>query len=166
MKRTLRFFASITFVRYFVRSTLAIFVFFERIYSNFKYRAYVKDCSNSICHYTTEIKYGERIKVGKNTRIGPKCTLGGYGGLTIGDNVVISKNVTIETAGLDLNFGPPFLKHKANPIKIGNNVWIGTNCTILGNVTIGDNVIIGAGTVVAKSISNNKVVVGGAFRTI
>jgi acetyltransferase-like isoleucine patch superfamily enzyme len=126
----------------------------------------VKNCTNSICHYSTEIKYGQNIKVGLNTRIGKYCTLGGKGGITIGQNVVISKGVTIETAGLDLNEGPPYLSHIAKPIIIQDGVWVGANSIILSGVTVGENSIIGAGTVITKSIPPKSIIVGAYNRKL
>ena len=57
-------------------------------------------------------------------------------------------------------------KTYALPVTIGNNVWIGGNVSILPGVTIGENCVIGAGSVVTKSIPNNKVAVGNPCKVI
>ncbi|SDL80828.1 transferase hexapeptide (six repeat-containing protein) [Salinimicrobium catena] len=92
--------------------------------------------------------------------------MGGKGGITIGRNVVLSKFVTIETAGLDLAEGPPYNHHIAKPIFIEDGVWIGTNSSVLSGITIGKNSIIGAGVVVTKDIPANSIIVGLGNRNL
>lgn len=54
---------------------------------------------------------------------------------------------------------------KGKPI-IGDNVSLGAHVTIIGPVRVGNNVTIGAGSVVAKDIPDNAVVVGNPARII
>lgn len=166
MKKILQLFSSFIVIRLIIKILLKSGEFGQRLWSNLKYRALVSNCSDSICHYSTEIKYGENISVGQNSRIGKNCTLGAKGGISIGKNVVLSKYVTIETAGLILEGGPPYNKHKANPIIINDGVWIGTNSIILNGVTIGENAIIGAGTIITKNVPPNSIIVGSGNRTL
>ena len=49
---------------------------------------------------------------------------------------------------------------KAEPVRIGNDVWIGGNVTILPGLTIGNNVVIAAGAVVTKDVPDNSLVGG------
>lgn len=120
----------------------------------------------SSCRWSTMIKYGENISLGKNSRIGPKCVLGAKGGITIGENIVISREVQLETAGLDLTIGPPFTKHLAKPIVIEDNCWLGSSVIVLGGVTIGQNSIIGAGAVISKNVPPNSIIVGASVRNL
>lgn len=87
----------------------------------------------------------------------------------IGDNVQITKNVTILTHGYDWSV----IKHKygeicgsSGKVTIGNNVFIGFNATILKGVTVGNNVIIGANSLVNKNIPDNVVVAGNPAKVI
>lgn len=166
MKKSFQIFCSFILVRTIVILNIKIFSILEKIISNLKYRALVKNSSNSLCHWSTQIKYGENLTVGSNTRIGPNCTIGAKSNITIGENVVISKGVTIETAGLDLKDTPPYRNHISKEINIGDGVWIGSNCIILSGVSIGNNSIIGAGTVVTKNIPENIIVVGSSNRIL
>ena len=109
---------------------------------------------------------GEKILIGNNSKIGPKTTLGAFGGITIGSNVVISKNAFIESAGLNFRNQEIPYKHKASPIIIEDNVWIGANAIILGGVTIGKNSIIGAGSIVYKDVPEESIVVPSPSRII
>ena len=166
MRKIIQTISSIFFVRYFVKLILNIKSFFDRIWSNLKFKSLVKNSGDSTCHYSTEIKFGENIRIGNNTRIGPNCTLGAKGSIVIGDNIVISKYVSIETAGLDYKKGPPYSSHKSSQIIIENGVWIGSNVIVLGGVTIGENSIIGAGCVVTKNIPPKSLIVGTPNRVL
>lgn len=166
MKRAFQLVCSFILVRLIVKACLYLFKIAERVISNLKYRALVKNCSDSLCHWTTQIKYGDNLVVGSNTRIGPNCTIGAKGKVVIGRDVVVSKYVTIETAGLDLNAGPPYGSHLSKAIVIEDGVWIGTNAIILGGVTIGKRSIIGAGTVITKDVAENSIIVGSPNRVI
>lgn len=76
--------------------------------------------------------------------------------ITILDNVTISKDVIILTAG----HNPETMQYLMLPVKICNNVWIGARATILPGVTIGENSCIAAGSVVTKNVEPN-ILVGG-----
>lgn len=166
MRKIIQTISSIFFVRYFVKLILNIKSFFDRIWSNLKFKSLVKNSGDSTCHYSTEIKFGENIRIGNNTRIGPNCTLGAKGSIIIGDNVVVSKYVSIETAGLDYKKGPPYSSHKSSQIIIENGVWIGSNVIVLGGVTIEENSIIGAGCVITKNIPPKSLIVGMPNRVL
>lgn len=104
-----------------------------------------------------------KIEVGDYCRIGCHAYFHAYGGLIIGDNVQISRNVTIYTA--NHNFRSQEVLPYDNTeipgrVEIGNNVWIGMNASILPNVRIGRNAIIGMGAIISKSVPENAIVVG------
>lgn len=87
----------------------------------------------------------------------------------IGDDVKITKGVTILTHGYDFSvlrnvYNETF--GSAGKVIIGNNVFIGVNTTILKSVTIGNNVIIGANSLVNKSIEDNVVYAGNPAKFI
>ena len=77
--------------------------------------------------------------------------------ITIGEDAVISHNVTIEDYDghqlyhVDENGDKEKLSISA-PITIGNHVWIGAKATILKGVTIGDGAVVAAGSVVTTDI--------------
>lgn len=84
--------------------------------------------------------------------------------IRIGDDVIISENVTIrDSDSHDILDG----KHKKSaPINIGNHVWIGLNAIILKGVTIGDGAIIAAGAVVTRDVPSNSLVAGVPAKVI
>lgn len=140
-------------------------LYLEGFISHLKFASFIKQKgANSYCHFSVEIKYGDRISIGENSVIGPYCVLGGFGNIFIGKNVVLSRGVVIETAGLDFKYNVPPYKHLKNRINIEDNVWIGLNSIILGGVCIGENSIIGAGSIITKDVPKNTVVVGNGIR--
>lgn len=153
----LKYFFSILFAV--VKLILKIKEKSSSIISALKFRSLIKNAGKRCsCHYSVEIKYPENITMGNNSRIGSNSTLGGFGGINIGSDVVISKGVLIESAGLDFKGKVVPYNHKAKKINIEDKVWIGANAIILGGVTIGEGSIIGAGTVVSKNVEKNSIV--------
>lgn len=89
--------------------------------------------------------------------------------IEIGDDVKITKGVTILTHGYDFCVLRNVYNEtigSSGKVSIGNNVFIGMNTTILKGVSIGDNVIIGACSLVNKDIPSNCVAVGNPAKPI
>lgn len=89
--------------------------------------------------------------------------------ISIGDNVQITRGVTILTHGYDWSvfkglYGD--VLGSAGHVVIGNNVFIGMNTTILKGVSIGDNVVIGADSLINRDVPGNCVVVGNPQRIV
>ncbi|MFQ6895380.1 MAG: acyltransferase [Turicibacter sp.] len=89
--------------------------------------------------------------------------------IDIGNNVQITRNVTILTHGYDWAvikgvYGD--VLGSAGKVKIGNNVFIGMGTTILKGTTIGDNVIIGANSLVNGNFPSNCVIAGNPARIV
>jgi acetyltransferase-like isoleucine patch superfamily enzyme len=89
------------------------------------------------------------------------------GGLSIGNNVVVSTRAIILTHDYSYTVGLEAIGERPDtdieirlPVKIGNNVFIGAGAIILPGTIIEDNVIIGAGSVVRGFIKPGSVIVG------
>jgi maltose O-acetyltransferase len=152
-------------VRTVVRSTGALIGFLSRGLSRLRFSALVSNAENSVCHWSTEIKFPENIELGNRVTIGPLCSLGAMSPIRIGDYVRISRGVVIETAGLDLRSELPH-SHLSKPITIGTGVWLAANVIVLGGVTIGDHAVIGAGAVITKNVAAGAIVVGSSARVL
>lgn len=107
------------------------------------------------------VKIGENVHFYSPQHIGIDVTRP-YA-VTIGNNVHITKGVTILTHGFDWSV----VKGKYDDVlgsfgevSIGNNVFIGAKATICQGVHIEDNVIIGACSVVTKDCEPDSVYVG------
>lgn len=118
----------------------------------------------------SKIKIVGRFTMGRRVQIGTGCFIGvGRGGLTIGDDVLISPNCTISTSSyvfdrLDLPLAMQGSISKG--VRIGHRVWIGSNSVVLDGSDIGDNVIVSAGSVVSGAIPPNSLVLGNPAKVI
>ncbi len=108
------------------------------------------------------------LLLGDNVRIGYGCFFFCKGGIQIGSNTIISRDVTIYSANHDYKedyvpFGPGYVK---SPVIVGKHVWIGMGVKILPGVKIGDGAIIGMGAIVARDVFPGEIVVGQPIRTV
>lgn len=106
------------------------------------------------CDYGLGASFGERVFINQG------CYFLDFGGITIGDRVLIGPGVTLSTAGhpVELDDRYDFITHA--PIVIEHDVWIGAAATVTPGVTIGHGSVVGAGTVVAKDVPPLSVVTG------
>lgn len=107
--------------------------------------------------------YGGVVKLGDNNYIGPYSLIYGHGGVTIGNDCLISphcqilsSNHTVPPLGTIIRSQPDILL----PTKIGNDVWLGAGVTVLGGVTIGDGCVVGAGAIVSRDLPPGSYAVG------
>jgi acetyltransferase-like isoleucine patch superfamily enzyme len=97
------------------------------------------------------IRGHEQIEFCDNVHIGDNAYIVGDGGLFIGENVHISRNLVLYTTshnfrGKRLPYDDTYIDKS---VYIGPNVWVGTNVTILPGAHIEEGCVIGAGAVVA-----------------
>lgn len=109
---------------------------------------------------------GARVVIGKDCWMNDGSYLECEANITIGDNVLIGRNVTIrDSDGHD--HGDAFgKKGRCLPVVIGNSVWIGSNAMIQKGVHIGDGAIIAAGAVVCRDIPANTLAGGVPARVL
>lgn len=100
-----------------------------------------------VCDYGYNIQIGNFVSIGRNCLINDVCEV------KIGNNVLISPNVSIYTGTASTDYrrrqgnrGTQYGK----PVVIEDDVWIGANVVILPGVVIGKGVTVGAGSVVVK----------------
>lgn len=100
-----------------------------------------------------------KIDISYDTQMDPGVYLSNkgriiIGAISLGDNCRISSNVTI---GMDLNGLKP---------TIGNSVTISENVVIYGDINVGDSVNILPGTILNRSVPQNKTIQGNPARLI
>jgi len=123
-------------------------------------------------------------KEGASISIGDRCFVNGHvissERVTIGDDVLISWNVTVtDHNSHSLRFsersrdvqewaaGRKDWSHvEQRPVQIRSKAWIGFNASILKGVTIGEGAVVGAGSVVTKDVPDWTVVAGNPARVI
>lgn len=103
--------------------------------------------------------------LGENSSIGEHNNIRASGGsIIIGDNCLISQNVSMIAADHAFEKGTLIIQQKWNEEKtniiIGDDVWIGANSVILPGVTIESGAVIAAGSVVTKDVKHNTIVGG------
>ena len=98
------------------------------------------------CDYGLGASFGERVFINQG------CFFLDYGGITIGDRVMIGPRVTLSTAGHPVEVDERYDFITRAPIVIEDDVWIGAAATIAPGVTIGRGSVVGAGAVVAKDV--------------
>jgi len=122
------------------------------------------------CHIkmNSKIYYRDRLVLGDYVNIGENAHLFCMGGLKIGTNTQISRNVVIYTANhnIESNCIPYDKSYIKKTVVIGKSVWIGMNVMITPGVNIGDGAVIGMGTVVSKDVPAGAIVVGSQQRII
>lgn len=110
----------------------------------------------------------ENLVLGDHVRIGSGAFLFCLGGISIGDNTIISRNILIYSANHDINGNAiPYDNHYVGKeVIIGKSVWIGMNVIIRPGIKIGDGAVIGMGTVISSDVPEGAIVVGPKQRTI
>jgi len=116
---------------------------------------------HAVFHFRTEIRAPYNLKVGAGTIIGDNAILDARNGLTLGQNINLSSNVSIYTEQHE--YRDPYFRCTAgagNAVTIGDRAWIGSNVVILPGVTIGEGAVCCAGCVVTKDVAPFTVVAG------
>lgn len=100
------------------------------------------------------------VKIGGNCLICSDLTGGEPFLIKIGDNTIISTNVQLITHDMSISR----MTDKScvyGKVVIGDNCFIGNGSIVLYGVEVANNVIVASGSVVTKSITQEKVIVGG-----
>jgi maltose O-acetyltransferase len=104
-----------------------------------------------------------RLEIGERSFVNVGCVINAYGTVSIGDHVLIGRNVHIYSVNhrfesVEMPIGQQGFV--AKPVVIGSNVWIGSNVTIVPGVEIGPNTVIAAGSVVTRPVEGGVLVAG------
>ena len=103
----------------------------------------------------------KNIIIGDNCYIGKNVFFDLANEIIIGDDVVVSANVTIMThADVGERSFKKYYTRVCEPVHIGKGTWIGANVTILAGVHIGEHCVIAAGSVVKEDVMNFSMVAG------
>lgn len=112
---------------------------------------------------------GRYITIGSNVGIGPYASLGGAGGLEIGDECIIGPYFSCHPENHNFHILEESIRHQGVTrvgIKVGRNCWVGAKVSILDGVEIGEGCVIAAGAVVTKSFPAYSVIGGVPARWI
>ena len=111
--------------------------------------------------------YGGNIRIGAHSFLNHHCYLMDGAAITLGEHVFLVSFCGLYTANhpLDAEARNRGLE-KAQPIRVGDNVWIGGHAVILPGVSIGSGSVVGAGSVVTKDLPENVLAVGNPCRVL
>ncbi|HJC50584.1 MAG TPA: serine acetyltransferase [Candidatus Anaerostipes avistercoris] len=104
--------------------------------------------------YKLSRKYG--LEISPKAQIGEGMYLGHPYNITVGDGVIIGKNVNLHKG---CTIGRTNRGNIGSPV-IGNCVFIGINATIVGNIHIGNDVLIAPNSYVNIDVPDHSVVIG------
>lgn len=111
-----------------------------------------------------------RITIGNRTNIGRNAVISAIQEISIGENCLLSYNVSIfdhdhntnsaETSPIESGLSAP------RPTRIGNNCFIGAHSFILKGVELGEHCVVGANSVVTKSFPPKSFIAGSPAKLI
>jgi len=106
---------------------------------------------------------GIGIRIGNNSAVGAQSFLGGQGGITIGNDVIMGPQVKIFSENHNYNRPVVLIRKQGesrNGVVIGDNCWIGAGVIILDGVSIEKGCVVAAGSVVTQSMPENSIAMG------
>ena len=112
---------------------------------------------------------GFGMRIGDRSAVGAGSFLGGQGGITIGNDVIIGPGVRIISENhrvLDVDRPIRSQGESRLGVSIADDCWIGAGAILLDGVSIGTGSVVAAGAVVTRSIAPYSVVAGIPARLI
>lgn len=111
--------------------------------------------------------------IGNPRFIHQNAILDASGGVSLGNNIVISTGVLLLTHDYSITTGLISINEKPitdiaikMPIIIGDNCFIGANSTLLPGTILGQNIIVGAGSIVKGTIPDYSIIAGNPAKLI
>ena len=109
---------------------------------------------------------GRGLRFGRNVFVNHGCTAMDFGGIDIGDDVLIGPNVQLISSGHPLDPARRRREITTAPIRIGRGAWLAAGATVLQGVTVGEDAVVAAGAVVTKDVPPRALVAGVPARVI
>lgn len=179
MKNILNLLLNISFIKYFIKGIIAFICEYipnhiinkiPNSWVRWSYYRYIllhkidKSAYIYMNVYIYATMYKNSMYIGENTTINRLCILDARENLYIGKNVNISSEVSIYTAGHDMNSSD--FKYYGKSVRIEDYVWIGTRAMIMPGVTIGKGAMIMPGSIVTKNVGDFEIIAGVPGRKI
>ena len=118
--------------------------------------------TNFKCWHFVEWSFGYNLSIGDNVVVHRNVLLDDRGGIEIGNDVSISDYVNIYSHSHDIYD----IHNVTTPqTRIGNGVRITYHATVLAGVQVGDRAMIGTSALVTRDVESNHVVVGIPAKT-
>lgn len=112
----------------------------------------------------TRIYLPGRLSIGARSVINRGCLIDNRGGVDIGHDVSIARDVRIFTGYHDID--SPFFEMLTAPVSIGDHAVLFAGCTVMPGVTIGAGAVVYGGSVVTRDVAPMTVVAGSPARVV
>jgi acetyltransferase-like isoleucine patch superfamily enzyme len=109
---------------------------------------------------------GRNLRFGRNVFVNHGCTAMDFGGIDIGDDVMLGPNVQLISSGHPVDPATRRSRITMAPIHIERGVWIAAGATVLQGVTVGEDAVVAAGAVVTKDVPPRTLVAGVPAKVI
>lgn len=112
---------------------------------------------------------GEGIEIGANSGLGAFSFVGGAGGVTVGDNVIMGQRVSFHSENHVFSDPDATIRSQGTTrqgIVVESDCWIGANVTFLDGSHVETGCVIGAGSVVRGRIPAYSVAAGVPAKVI
>lgn len=162
-------FRFVCFPFWFVRRFFCILFAFFSLLANEYLKTRLGHCGRGVRLYgNCRITAPHRLQLGDNVHINVGAFIRAEGGVSIGDNTHIARNIMIysmnhQFEGTRLPYDDTSIY---KPVRIGRNVWIGANVAIAPGSQIGDGAIIAMGAVVSGQIEPHSIVAAAPLRIL
>ncbi len=113
--------------------------------------------------------YPHKVRLGARVSLNEGVFLSAYGGLEIGDDVLIGQRVSIVTSDHRMADTSKTIRSQGvvgAAVVIESDVWVGAHAVIVAGVRIGRGSVIGAGAVVTKDVAPFDIVAGVPAKVI
>jgi putative colanic acid biosynthesis acetyltransferase WcaF len=112
----------------------------------------------------TTVIGAEHLELGERVQVGFRVVLDARGGLTVGNDVLLSSDCQLLTA--NHNHASPEFERQVAPIAIADHAWVATRAMVLAGVTVGRGAIVAAGAVAARDVASRTIAGGVPARKI
>ena len=112
---------------------------------------------------------GMGISIGRNSGIGGFSFIGGAGGVSIGEDVIMGQFVSFHPENHNFDdLGYPIRLQGVNRkgISVGDDCWVGAKVTFLDGANVGKGCVIAAGSIVRGDIPDYSIVAGVPAKVI
>ena len=148
------------FIRFILRKIKNFLIEFKKEYQLYRYS------KKNSCNLGKNLNFLgplNNLKIGQNTTVNNFANFRFKNAkITIGENCLIARNVTILTKAYELDNKKLISTENmfSKDVNIGNNVLLGSNIVIMPGVSIGNNSVVGAGSVVTQNIGDLEIWAG------
>lgn len=112
----------------------------------------------------TNVLGAQHLELGDRVQVGFRVVLDARGGLTVGEDVLLSSDCQLLTA--DHNVDSAAFERQVAPIVIADHAWVATRAMVLAGVTIGRGGVVAAGGVASRDVAPREIVGGVPARRV